>query len=196
MFLFLLPTHPCPGVLCLGLNERETWVFLLFSHPCLVPWSLLTPPAFSWWWFLTDLEGPFKKIFLSVFLGIIFFFFKREKAHQWGFVGRSKGQERETLSRLHAQHGAWHRAPSHNPEIKSPMLNRMSCPGTPTSNNFFMMTFLPTHNYRKFQDKEVKVIWNPIVHILLIFDSFPANLFSISFCRLWNWDYTFYKAWI
>ena len=52
----------------------------------------------------------------------------------WG--GRGRGRER-ILSRLHTQHGAQHRAQSHDPEItasaeiKSQMLNRTKPPRLP-----------------------------------------------------------------
>ena len=59
-------------------------------------------------------------------------------AHSWVHSGEGKKEsERETTSRLHAEHRDQHKAQSHSPEImawaetKSRMLNRLSHPGAP-----------------------------------------------------------------
>ena len=63
-------------------------------------------------------------------------------------------KESRILSEFHAQHRAWHGAPSHDPGImtwawiKSQMLNWLSHPGTPGISNNFGALGSPQHSFK------------------------------------------------
>ena len=73
-------------------------------------------------------------------------FFPQEWVHTWVWVRWGRNRER-ILSRLHAQHRAWCRAWSHDPdvmtwaEIKSWTLNQLSHPSAPKRKTILLQTF-------------------------------------------------------
>ena len=145
---------------------------LSFSLKGLIRWSEsvkesvkipLVCSSISFWWSTYWFPQLLKKSTHSSILlylacpdtDILFSFFKvylfilreqaRARTHKWG-RGRERGRER-IPSKICAEHGAWHRARSHNLEImtladiKSQMLNWLSHPGVPLPMMIFLTFF-------------------------------------------------------